>query len=54
VLATGTRTASVVATYPMRVVATFFREPKQLESRMPALATSLRETMAERVVRTSF
>jgi CRP-like cAMP-binding protein len=54
VLATGTRTASVVATSPMRVVAMFVREFKQLESRMPALARSLRETMAERVGRTSF
>ena len=54
VLATGTRTASVVATSPMRLVAMFVREFKQLERRMPALATILRQTMAERVARTSF
>ena len=54
VLATGTRTASVVATSLMRLVAMFVREFKQLERRMPALATTLRQTMAERVARTSF
>ena len=53
-LATGTRTASVVATSPMRLVAMFSREYKQLEGRMPALAKSLRETMAQRVAETSF
>jgi CRP/FNR family transcriptional regulator, cyclic AMP receptor protein len=53
-LATGTRTASIVATSPMRLVAMFVREFKQLEDRMPSLAKSLRETMAERVARTSF
>jgi CRP-like cAMP-binding protein len=53
-LATGTRTASVVATSPTRLLAMFSREYKQLESRMPALAKSLRATMAERVARTSF
>jgi CRP/FNR family transcriptional regulator, cyclic AMP receptor protein len=53
-LATGTRTASVVATSPMRLVAMFVREFKQLERRVPTLAKSLRETMAERVARTSF
>jgi CRP-like cAMP-binding protein len=54
VLATGTRTASVVATSPMRLLAMFTREFRQLERRMPALAKSLRRTMAERVARTSF
>ena len=53
-LATGTRTASVVATSPMRLVAMFSREYKQLEDRMPGLAKSLRETMAQRVAETSF
>jgi CRP-like cAMP-binding protein len=53
-LATGTRTASVVSTSPMRLVAMFSREFKQLERRMPSLAKSLRETMASRVARTSF
>jgi CRP/FNR family transcriptional regulator, cyclic AMP receptor protein len=53
VLATGTRTASVVATSPMRLLALYTRDFKQLERRAPALAQSLRETMAERVSRTS-
>jgi CRP/FNR family transcriptional regulator, cyclic AMP receptor protein len=53
-LATGTRTASVVATSPVRLIAMFSREYKQLESRVPQLTKSLRETMAERVARTSF
>jgi cAMP-dependent protein kinase regulator len=53
-LATGTRTASVVATSKMRLAAMFSREYKQLESRMPELARSLRETMAQRVAETSF
>jgi CRP-like cAMP-binding protein len=53
-LATGTRTASVVATSEMQLAAMFSREFKQLEQRMPALAKSLRETMAKRVAETSF
>jgi cAMP-dependent protein kinase regulator len=47
-LATGTRTASVVAASPMRLGAMFMREFNQLERRMPGLARALRETMAER------
>jgi CRP/FNR family transcriptional regulator, cyclic AMP receptor protein len=53
-LATGTRTASIVATTPMKLVAIFSREFKQLESRMPQIAEDLRATMRERVARTSF
>jgi CRP-like cAMP-binding protein len=53
-LATGTRTASVVATSPLRAVGLFSREFRQLERRMPALARSLRQTMAKRVTGTSF
>jgi CRP-like cAMP-binding protein len=53
-LATGTRTASVVATSPMRLLAMFSREFKQLEGRQPELVKSLRKTMAERVAETSF
>jgi CRP-like cAMP-binding protein len=53
-LATGTRTASVVATSEMRLAAMFSRDYKQLEGRMPTLAKSLRETMAQRVEETSF
>jgi CRP-like cAMP-binding protein len=47
-LATGTRTASVVSTSPMRLGAIFMRDFNQLEGRMPQLARSLREAMAER------
>ena len=47
-LATGTRTASVVAASPMRVGAMFIRDFKDLERRMPQLAKSLREGMAAR------
>ena len=52
-LVTGTRTATVVATSPMQLIAMFSREYKQLEDRMPALTKSLRETMARRVAETS-
>jgi CRP/FNR family transcriptional regulator, cyclic AMP receptor protein len=52
-LVTGARTASVVATTPMTLVAIFSREFKQIEQRMPAIAKSLRATMRERVARTS-
>jgi CRP-like cAMP-binding protein len=53
-LATGTRTASIVATTPMKLVAIFAREFKQLEARMPQIAEELRASMRERVARTSF
>jgi CRP/FNR family cyclic AMP-dependent transcriptional regulator len=53
VLVTGTRRASVVATTPMRLVAMFTRDYRQVESRMPALANKLREIMRERVARTT-
>lgn len=53
-LVTGTRTASIVATTPMTLLAMFSREFKQIEARMPAIAESLRSTMRERVARTSF
>ncbi|MET0972573.1 MAG: cyclic nucleotide-binding domain-containing protein [Thermoleophilaceae bacterium] len=53
-LATGTRTASVVATSHLRLLAMFTREFKKLEGRMPGLTKSLRETMAKRVAETSF
>lgn len=53
-MATGTRTASVVATTPMRLLAMFTRDFKRLEREMPEVARSLRATMAERVARTSF
>jgi CRP-like cAMP-binding protein len=47
-LATGTRTASVVATSPMRLGAMFLRDFKDLERRVPALARSLRGAMADK------
>jgi CRP-like cAMP-binding protein len=47
-MATGTRTASVVATTPMQLGAMFVRDFKRLESRMPALAKSLRSSMADK------
>ena len=53
-LVTGTRTASIVATTPMTLVAMFSREFKQIETRMPAISYGLRATMRERVARTSF
>jgi CRP-like cAMP-binding protein len=53
-LATGTRTASVVATSPMRLLAMFLGEFKQIERRLPGLAESLRETMAQHAARTGF
>jgi CRP-like cAMP-binding protein len=53
-LATGARTASIVATTPMTLVAIFSRDFKQLEKRVPAITGSLRATMRERVARTSF
>jgi CRP-like cAMP-binding protein len=53
-LATGTRTASITATTPMKLVAIFSREFKQIEARMPKVAQELRASMRERVARTSF
>ena len=53
VLVTGTRRATVVATTPMRLIAMFSRDFKQVERRMPGIADKLREIMRERVARTS-
>ena len=47
-LVTGTRTASIVATTPMRLIAMFSRELAQVEDRMPAIAKGLRATMRDR------
>ena len=52
-LATGTRTASIEAKTPMKLVAIFSREFKQIEARMPKIADELRASMRERVARTS-
>ena len=53
-LATGARTASVIATSPMRLLAMFLRDFKQIERRLPALTESLRTRMAEHAARTGF
>ena len=53
-LVTGTRTASIVATTPMTLVAMFTREFRRIEDRVPAIAERLRATMRERVARTHF
>jgi cAMP-dependent protein kinase regulator/CRP/FNR family cyclic AMP-dependent transcriptional regulator/cGMP-dependent protein kinase 2 len=53
VLVTGTRRATVVAATPMRLIAMFSRDFKQIEGRMPVIAARLREMMRERVARTS-
>src|SRR5262249_20850019 len=48
ILATGSRTAFVVATSPVRLAALYIREFKQLERRMPQLTEALQKVMAER------
>jgi CRP/FNR family cyclic AMP-dependent transcriptional regulator len=53
VLVTGTRRATVVATTPMRLVAMFSRDFRQIDRQMPAVSAKLREIMRERVARTS-
>jgi CRP-like cAMP-binding protein len=53
-LATGTRTATIVATTPMQLVAIFSREFKQLEAGLPQIGEHLRALMRENVARTSF
>jgi CRP-like cAMP-binding protein len=53
VLVTGTRRATVVATTPMRLVAMFARDFKQVERQMPVIAGRLREIMRDRVARTA-
>jgi CRP-like cAMP-binding protein len=52
-LTTGTRTATVIATKPTRLVVMFAREFNQLKHHMPTIAAALRETMAEHVAETS-
>ena len=49
VLMTGTRTASVTATTPMRISAMFVKDYRAIHDAIPALAASLRETMRERI-----
>lgn len=49
VLASGRRTATVVAASPMRLLALFKRDVWALERRSPALAERLRALVAERL-----
>lgn len=53
-LATGARTASVIATTPMTLIAVFAREFEQLTRRHPELARTVRELMRERIERAAF
>ena len=48
-LVTGTRTASIVATRPLTVVAMFAREFKRLDQQVPELAAGLRALLRERM-----
>lgn len=48
-LETDRRTASVVATSPMRVIVMFQREFKQMESEMPSVATLVRSAIRARL-----
>jgi CRP-like cAMP-binding protein len=49
-LASGHRTASVVATSPMRLITLFKRDVWALENEMPRLADALRATTLDRLV----
>jgi CRP-like cAMP-binding protein len=48
-LTSGRRTASVVATSPMTLIALFKRDLWQVEERSPTLAAALRRTILERL-----
>jgi CRP-like cAMP-binding protein len=52
-LTTGTRTATVIATKPTRLVVMFAREFNRVTREMPTIAATLRETMREHVAETS-
>jgi CRP-like cAMP-binding protein len=52
-LTTGTRTASVIATKPTRLVVMFLREFNQLTHHLPEIAEALRKTMRAHVAETS-
>ena len=52
-ISSGRRTASVVASTPMRLITLFKRDLWQLEERAPQVATTLRETARARLARTS-
>jgi CRP/FNR family transcriptional regulator, cyclic AMP receptor protein len=53
ILASGRRTASVVASTSMRLITLFKRDLWLLEERAPQVAAALRETARERLARTS-
>ena len=53
-LVTGTRTASIVATSDMTLIAMFSREFRQLARTHPAITDRVRATMRERVARTGY
>ena len=50
-LASGRRTATVVATTPMRLLTLFTRDLQRIERRSPEVAEALRAVMHERVPR---
>jgi CRP-like cAMP-binding protein len=52
-LASGKRTASVVASTPMRLITLFKRDLWLLEERSPQVAAALRETVRERLARSA-
>ena len=53
-LVTGTRTASIVATGDMTLIAMFSREFRTLARTHPAIADRVRATMRERVMKTGY
>lgn len=53
-LVTGTRTASIVATSDMTLIAMFSREFRTLARTHPAIADRVRATMRERVMKTGY
>jgi CRP-like cAMP-binding protein len=48
-VASGRRTASVVATSPMRLITLFKRDLWALEEQMPTFSAALRETVLRRL-----
>ena len=52
-VASGRRTASVVATSPMRLITLFKRDLWQIEEQYPVLAEELRATVKERLDRSA-
>ena len=53
ILSSGRRTASVVASTPMRLITLFKRDLWLLEEHAPRVGAALRETARERLARTS-